>query len=303
MSVFDLGSLHMERVASLDQLCGLVLERNAAGDKLVLLAGGTDWMVEQEMRQPFADAADRPLLVDISRLPELRGIEIVSADGGGDILRIGSATTFWEMRQSPLVAERAPMIARMAADVGAIQIQARGTFGGNLATASPAADGVAALAAYDASLVVQSARGRRTIPFADLQTGYKQTTRAPDEVFVAIEIALPPVGSRWAWRKVGTRKAQAISKVALAGVAVIEAGRLVRCGLGMASVAPVTARMSVTRALCVSRPLADLTPVDLDRAVDEDIAPIDDIRSTREYRRHVARAVTREWLRELGAPV
>jgi CO/xanthine dehydrogenase FAD-binding subunit len=191
----------------------------------------------------------------------------------------------------------------MARDVGAVQIQARGTLGGNIATASPAADGTAALAALDAEILVRSVRGERRIPIAALQTGYKKSSRAPDEIIVAIEIALPPAGSPWIWRKVGARRAQAISKVALAGVAEVRDGKLARIGLGMASVAPVTAFLPNTRALALSRPLAELTPDAIDRAVAEDIAPIDDVRSTREYRIHCAKAVTRGFLRELGAPV
>lgn len=300
MSVFDLASLELHRAGSLSELCRVVAERHAAASPTVLLAGGTDWMVEQEMRRPFAQGEARPLLVDISRLDELRGITLEGSEGG-EVLRIGSATTYWEMRQSEVVTLRAPLVARMAADVGALQIQARGTLGGNLATASPAADGVAALAAYDARIVVESVRGRRVIPMSELQTGYKAGTRAPDEVIVSIELPLPPAGSPWVWRKVGTRKAQAISKVALAGVAVEAGGKLTRVGLGMASVAPVTALLPATRALCASRPLSAITAADVDAAIDADVAPIDDIRSTRAYRRHVARAITRAWLRELGA--
>src|SRR5262249_10702825 len=161
-------------------------------------------------------------------------------------LRIGAATTYLEMRRSAVVNEHAPLLERMGRDVGAIQIQARGTLGGNLATASPAADGVAALAAYDAVIVVRSVRGERRITMGELQTGYKRSTRAADEVIVAVEIALPKAGSPWCWRKVGARRAQAISKVALAGVAEVAGGRATRFGLGMASVAPVTALMSST---------------------------------------------------------
>jgi CO/xanthine dehydrogenase FAD-binding subunit len=188
----------------------------------------------------------------------------------------------------------------MAADVGAAQIQARGTLGGNLATASPAADGVAALAAYDASILVRSARGARTIPFADLQTGYKTSSRAADEVIVAVELALPALGAPWVWRKVGARRAQAISKVALAGVAELAGGRATRFGLGMAAVAPVTARLASVRALATSTPLAALGSPAIERAVEADVAPIDDVRSTREYRLHCAKALVRAWLRQLG---
>lgn len=298
MSLADLRAFEMRRGLSLASLCDLVSERHARGEATVLLAGGTDWMVEQELRGMLAEGQTGPLLVDISRMDELRGIHLT--DG---TLRVGAATTYLEMRRSEIVRERAPLLDRMARDVGAVQIQARGTLGGNIATASPAADGVAALAALDAEIVVRSARGERRIPIAALQTGYKASSRAPDEIIVAVDIALPAAGSSWIWRKVGARRAQAISKVALAGIAEVQNGAVTRIGLGMASVAPVTALLPKTRALALSRPLADLTPDAIDGAVAEDIAPIDDVRSTREYRIHCAKAVTRGFLRQLGAPV
>ncbi|MEP7122935.1 MAG: FAD binding domain-containing protein [Byssovorax sp.] len=296
MSLADLSRFEMTRERSLDGLCAVVSARHEKGLSTILYAGGTDWMVEQEMRAPLAE--DPPLVVDIGRMSELRGIDLA-----GDLLRIGAATTYLELERSEVVQARAPMLVRMAKDVGAVQIQARGTLGGNLATASPAADGVAALAAYDATILVRSARGERRIAMADLQTGYKKSTRAADEIIVAVELALPPGGSPWYWRKVGARRAQAISKVALAGLAVVEGGRATRVGLGMVSVAPVTARMPATRALVLGKSLAEITGEAIDRAVSADVTPIDDVRSTGEYRLHVARALTRDWLRQLGAGV
>jgi CO/xanthine dehydrogenase FAD-binding subunit len=253
-------------------------------------------MVEQEMARPLGPSDTRPLVVEVSRLDELRGVTLA-----GDRLRIGAAATYLELRRHDGVTRRAPLLERMARDVGAMHIQARGTLGGNLATASPAADGVTALAAYDATIVVRSARGERRIAMRDLQTGYKRSSRAPDEVIVAIEIDLPREGTPWVWRKVGTRKAQSISKVALAGVAEVDAGRATRLGLGMASVAPVTALLPSVRALALSKPLADIGGDEVERAVTSDVSPIDDVRSTRDYRVHCAVAVTKGFLRELGA--
>lgn len=297
MSLADLGCFELKRSADLAALCELLAERHARGRATVMLAGGTDWMVEQEMAPPRGADAERPLVVDVSRLDELRGISLV-----GDTLRIGAATTYLEIERDPAVKRRAPMLVAMGRDVGAVQIQARGTLGGNLATASPAADGVTALAAYDASVVVRSVRGERTIPFASLQTGYKKSTRAGDEVIVAVELALPPEGSPWAWRKVGTRRAQAISKVAFAAVAVLDGTRVTRVGFGMASVAPVTATLPSVRALLASRPVPAVDAAALDAAVDADVTPIDDIRSTATYRRHVAKALVRGFVASLVSP-
>ncbi len=300
MAIADLDRHEMWRPPSLSALVHRLAERHAAGEKTVLLAGGTDWVVEQEMAKP-AQPGDAPaLLADISCLAELRGIQL-----DGDTLRIGAAATYLEMRRHDQIGRgthRAELFARMAQDLGALQIQARGTLGGNLATGSPAADGVTVLAAYDAVVVVRSVRGERRIAMADYQTGYKKSAKAADEVIVAFEVDVPARYS-WYWRKVGTRRAQAISKVALAGVAVIEAGRVTRVGMGMASVAPVTAQMAKTRQLLLGRPIAEIAGPDLDAAVLGDIAPIDDVRSTREYRAHCARILVKDFVRQLGAKV
>jgi xanthine dehydrogenase small subunit len=298
VTVADLVSYDMKHVESLDAACAVLAERHTRGESTILLAGGTDWVVEQEMRKPVEKGQTLPLVIDVSRLGDLRGISFQRG-----VLRIGAATTYLEMRRHPDILARAPMIERMASELGAMQIQARGTLGGNLATASPAADGVAALAAYDATIIVRSVRGERRIPFSELQSGYKQSTRAPDEVIVAVEMNLPAEGTPWIWRKVGTRRAQAISKMALAGIAVRSDERVVRFGLGMASVAPVTATLPKTRALVLSKPLTDISGAELDATVLADISPIDDVRSTGEYRRHVAKAIVRGFLRDLGASV
>ena len=145
---------------------------------------------------------------------------------------------------------------------------------------------------------MRSVRGERTLAFAELQTGYKKSTRAADELNVAVRIALPRPGAAWVWRKVGTRRAQAISKVALAGIAEVEGGRVGRFGLGMASVAAVTARMPATRLLVSTTPLGELDAHAVDEAVSADISPLDDVRSTRTYRLHCARSVTRSSSRE-----
>jgi CO/xanthine dehydrogenase FAD-binding subunit len=246
------------------------------------------------MRAPLDPNAARPLIVDIGRLDALRGISQTE-----ETLRIGAAATYLELQRNDIIRRRAPLLIAAARDVGAIQIQARGTLGGNLATQSPAGDGVCALAAYDATIVVKSVRGERSIPFAELQTGYKRTSRAADEVIVAVEIALPRLGSPWSWRKVGARRAQAISKVALASISTVESGRATRFGVGMASVAATTATLPTLRALVLSTPLAEITDAQVNAAVDTDVHPIDDVRSTGAYRAHCARALARQLIASL----
>lgn len=291
MSLAELPLHPFERASSLPALCSLLADRASRGEGTVLLAGGTDWIVEQHI-SPVADPRGLPLVVDVSRLPELGVIEV-----HGDVARIGAGVTYLAIRRHEELARRAPLLGAMSRDVGALQIQARGTLGGNLATASPAADGVACLAALDAEVVLASTRGERRVPLSGFYTGYKRTVRAADEVIVAVEMTLPRPGAVTYWRKVGTRLAQAISKVALAGVVDVEDGRIVRLGLGMASVAPTTAFLPTVRALGVGTPLQEISDDALDAATARDVAPIDDIRSTGAYRRHVARALVRELFR------
>ncbi|MHB1047586.1 MAG: FAD binding domain-containing protein [Thermoanaerobaculia bacterium] len=283
---------------SLDDALALLAQRAARSEKTVLLSGGTDWFVERHVAPPET-AGTLPLVVDVSRLDALRGISLDGETLGGHKLRVGGATTYLEIRKDARVAARCPLLAAMARDVGALQIQARGTLGGNLASGSPAADGACALAALDATLVLTSVRGARRVPLSSFYTGYRKSVLAADELIEAVEIALPPEGSPFAWRKVGTRQAQAISKVAFAALAVVAEGRAARLGLGMASVAPTVAFLPATRALGLSKPFAEITDADVERAILADVSPIDDVRSTAAYRRHVAVRLAQRFFEEL----
>ena len=294
MSLAELAQHPFERAESLDALCGRLAERCAKGEASVLLSGGTDWIVERHLAPTTLSPTPLPLVIDISRLDALRGISVE-----GDEVRIGSGVPYLEIRRHEVLSRRAPLLGAMARDVGALQIQSRGTLGGNVATASPAADGVAALAALDARIVLASVRGERTIPIAAYFTGYKRSEKAPDEVILRFEFSLPSEGAVTFWRKVGTRRAQAISKVALAAVAEIASGRLTRLGFGMASVAPTTALLPTLRARALAVQLGELKDDELDALTLFDIAPIDDIRSTADYRRHVACALVRQFFRTL----
>lgn len=295
MSVAGLALHAFATPRSFGEALALLAERAAKNEKTVLLAGGTDWFVERHVAPP-EPAGALPLVVDVCRLDALRGVAL-----DGETLRVGAGTTYLEIRKDARVAARCPLLAAMARDVGALQIQARGTLGGNLASGSPAADGVCALAALDATLVLTSARGTRRVPLALFYAGYRKSVLLADELIESVEITLPPEGSPFAWRKVGTRQAQAISKVAFAALAVVAGGRLARLGLGMASVAPTVALLPTTRALGLSKPLAEITDADVEKAVLADVSPIDDVRSTAAYRRHVAVRLVQRFFGELRA--
>jgi CO/xanthine dehydrogenase FAD-binding subunit len=293
VSLAELPLHGFERPASLADACATLSRRVGKGEETVLVAGGTDWVVSQRLA-PLSLGGGLPLVLDVSRVPELLGIRIA-----GERAAIGAAETYLELHRHAVLSRRVPMLTAMAHDVGALQIQARGTLGGNLATASPAADGSAALMALDADIVLASVHGERRVPIGQWFTGYRRTARAADEIIARIEFTLPKTGAHQLWRKVGTRAAQSISKVALAAVGEYERGRCVRVGLGMASVAPVTAALPAARALAVSPgPLAVPDDV-LDAAVRRDISPIDDVRSTAAYRAHVASALVRTFFRSL----
>jgi CO/xanthine dehydrogenase FAD-binding subunit len=194
----------------------------------------------------------------------------------GRTLSIGGLATYTDLIRSPLVRKRLPILAEASREVGGAQIQNRGTLGGNVINASPAGDTLPVLAAADAVLVLESAAGLRRVPFGAFYTGYRQSVRRPDELLVAVEIPEVP-GRQW-FRKVGTRAAQAISKVVMAAV------RAATPRVALGSVAPTVVRLPLTEAALASGG----TLADARRALESEIHPIDDVRSTADYRRRVA---------------
>ena len=201
----------------------------------------------------------------------------------GDTLSIGALATYTAMLRSRQVQRRLPMLAQAAREVGGLQIQNRGTLGGNIANASPAGDTLPVLAAAEATVVLRSASEERRVPFAGFYTGYRESLRRPDELITAVEVG-PVEGSQW-FRKVGTRAAQAISKVVMAAVR----GPAPRIALG--SVAPTVIRLSRTE-----RALGDGAGIEAAAAIAEsEIQPIDDVRSTAGYRRRVVSNLLRRF--------
>ena len=216
--------------------------------------------------------------LDLWPLTELRGID--EADGA---LSIGALATHTDIVTSPIVARRLPMLAAACREIGGIQIQNRGTIAGNIANGSPAGDTLPVLAAADAVLVLRSAAGERRVPFNEFYTGYRASVLRPDELIVAVEI--PRVDGRQWFRKVGTRAAQAISKIVMAGVR----DEIPRIAIG--SVAPTVVRLGkVEAALAGGADIEDAVSI-----LDSEIAPLDDIRSTAAYRRRVAGNLLRKF--------
>ncbi|MGH7719754.1 MAG: FAD binding domain-containing protein [Gemmatimonadaceae bacterium] len=233
---------------------------------LVPVAGTTDIYVTLNFGTTSAMR-----FLDLWPLDALRGITV--RDG---VLSLGALTTYTEIIRSRHVKHHLPILAEAARVIGGVQIQNRGTIGGNIANASPAGDTLPVLAVAEAVMVLRSADATRRVPFTSFYTGYRKTALAPGELIVAVEV--PPVeGAQW-YRKVGTRAAQAISKVVMAAVR----SRDPRISLG--SVAPTVVRLPRTEAALAAGGSAGAA-----RAVlEKEISPIDDVRSTSAYRRRVA---------------
>ena len=255
------------------------------------VAGGTDLLVQ--ITGELGEPPDRVL--DIWRLDELRGINVDQ-----DALVIGALTTYTEIRRSPLVTEFLPALAEAAATIGAAQIQNRGTLGGNAVNASPAGDTLPILLATDAQLVLGSARGERVVVADDFWPAYRRTARADDELLLRIRVPLVP-DRQVRFRKVGTRRAQAISKVVMALAwrgDRDEPWTDVRLALGSVAATPI--RAVRTEAVLEG---AESTAATADAAaavLAEELNPIDDVRSTADYRRAVASRVLHRLVREAG---
>jgi xanthine dehydrogenase small subunit len=244
---------------------------------------------------PLAGATDLYVALNFGTLTATRFVDLWPLDGlrritvRGDTLSIGALATYTTLARSRLVNQRIPMLVAAAREIGGIQIQNRGTIGGNIANGSPAGDTLPVLAAVDAVVVARSAAEERRIPFTEFYTGYRTNVLGPDELIVAVEI--PGVEGRQWFRKVGTRAAQAISKVVMAAVRGDPGPRV-----ALGSVGPVVVRARAAEAALSSGGGIDAAASDLA----SEIHPIDDVRSTADYRRRVAVNLLRQFWAETG---
>lgn len=290
------------------------------------IAGGTDLMV------PFAAGTLKDTrFLNLWGLPELRGIEVSDRT-----LILGALTTYTDIRNHPLIAEVFPNLVRSAEVTGAPAIQNRGTLGGNLVNGSPAGDSLPSLLAYDADVELRSTKGARWVSYAAFHTGYKRNLLQPGELLTRILLRKPEAGAGSTldpregmrsrgeahgakhrpqgaeqearpegpdfhyFRKVGTRAAQAIAKVSLALHAQVKGGQLSSFRLALGAVAPIPLRAAKVETLLRGEALEGLRIRDALAALQEDIAPIDDIRSTAQYRRRVAANLLEEALNRLS---
>src|SRR5437588_6950359 len=235
------------------------------------LAGGTDLMVLLE-----AGRLEHRKFFSVWNLPELRGVE-----ASDEYVTLGALTTYTDVRRDAVLSREFPMLAQAARETGGVAIQNRGTIGGNIANASPAADSPPALLAYDAGVELVSAQGWRRVAYAEFHTGYKQTLMRADELIARVRLRRPRVGARQFYRKVGTRRAQAISKVCFAGLAELDGDVLNDVRIAVGSVAPVVMRCRRTEGLLKGRRLDGASVRGALDEIAREVVPIEDRKSTR----------------------
>jgi CO/xanthine dehydrogenase FAD-binding subunit len=254
------------------------------------IAGGTDLMVAWN-----AGALAGRSFLDLSPLREWSRIRATKK-----AVVLGALATHAELQRHPLVRRRLPLLAEACATVGGVQIQNRGTLGGNVANASPAGDSFPPLAVYEAAVAVVSARGRREVPFLEFFTGPKRTCLAAGELVESLRVPLPPrTPTRAVFRKVGTRAAQAISKTVAAGLLWLRRdGSVDELRFALGSMAPTVRRLRAAESFVKDRRLTPDVVREAVALVAEDVSPIDDVRSTAAYRLAVSRNLLLRFLRE-----
>src|SRR5262245_51919 len=256
-----------------------------------IIAGGTDLMVLMNARMLDAKA-----FLDIWRLDELRGIS-----DEGSIVRLGALATYTQLIRSSLLQRHAPALVAASRTIGAIQIQNRGTIGGNIVNASPAGDTLPVLAAFDAGIEIGSSRGTRTVSINEFYTGYRRTVLEPDELVLAVKLPKLEDRERDFFYKVGTRRAQAISKVVMASRARLSGSTIESIQIAVGSVAPTVIRVRDTEALLAGSAITESVINQAQATIAGEIKPITDVRSTGHYRRVVTGNLAGRLLRELAS--
>jgi CO/xanthine dehydrogenase FAD-binding subunit len=250
-------------------------------------AGGTDLMVLFQ-----AGRLDHKRYVSLSQFTELRAIAESPI-----AVTVGALTTYADVLGSATLRTEFPLLARAARETGSIATQNRGTLGGNIVNASPAADSPPALLVYNAELELLSSGTARWVSYDGFHTGYKTTILRPEEIVARIR--LPRDGRQWrqVYRKVATRRAQAISKVCFAGAWTMKSGRVVEARIAFGGVAPFPVRCRRVESLLAGQHIGAALIEECRRALETEIAPIDDFRSSRGYRKRVAQNLLEEFLR------
>jgi CO/xanthine dehydrogenase FAD-binding subunit len=271
------------------------------------LAAGLDLMAREAGEwRPFAGGTDLMVLLEAGKLAhrrylniwnfrELRGITVSDAE-----ISVGALATYTDIRRHPELQREFPLLCHAAEETGGVATQNRGTIGGNIANGSPAADSPPALLVYDAALELISANGTRRVPYANFHTAYKKMNLGPDELIARIILPRGCVGWTTYYRKVGTRRAQAISKVCIAAAAKLVNGEIADIRIALGSVAPSVIRATKTENTLRGKRL-DAAAMEAARtALAAEIAPIDDLRSTARYRSRIAQNLLEKFLQSVS---
>jgi CO/xanthine dehydrogenase FAD-binding subunit len=272
---------------SLDEALSLLANRPGEWKPF---AGGTDLMVLLE-----AGKLEHRNYLNIRPLKELRDIEI-----NDDQVMMGALTTYTDVQANPTLVAEFPMLAQAASETGGLAIQNRGTLGGNIVNASPAADTPPALLAYDAQLELSSVNGSRWVPYNGFHTGYKEMNIREDELLTRIQLRRSKEPLLHYYRKVGTRKAQAISKVCFSAIARVISGRIEEVRIALGSVAPIPLRCLRTEAVLRGQIITKSLNEAAEKELAREITPIDDIRSTKSYRLRVSQNLLTDFLTKMS---
>lgn len=282
----DVANYELIAPNSLDAVLQILAD---SPDRYTPIAGGTEIMVGFG-----AGRLQTQKLISLWNLEELRFIEAAP-----DAVVVGAGTTFTDIRKHPVIADEFSILSEAASWTGSIANQNRGTLGGNIVNASPAADSPPVLLAYDANVTLISTRGTRTLPYRNFHLAYKATALEPDEILHSITISRNLEGYKTYIRKVGTRNAQAISKVAIAALARMNNGHIADIRIGAASLREYPARLTATEQSLIGKAVTPETIANARAAVLAEVRPIDDIRSTAKYRATVAANLLEEFLHTL----
>lgn len=261
----------------------------ANAGRFPVIAGGTDIVVQLR-----AGAINPKGLVDISGINELKSIEEKD-----DVIEIGALATHAQVTSNELVLKHLHVLALACGTVGAIQIQNRGTIGGNIMNASPAGDTLPVVMALDADLVSQSVKGERVISAAKFYTGYRKTAVANDELLTHVRFRKTGKDEIQRFYKIGTRRAQAISKVVMCVRAKVWHGGIEDIAIAIGSVAPTVIRARGTEMLLKGRAVNSALIDKARHSIEDEIHPINDVRSTAEYRRFVCGSLITRFLQDV----
>ena len=256
-----------------------------------VMSGGTDLVIRMK------EGAIRPgKIILLEKIESLKGISLA-----GKGIRLGARTSFEEIIASEEIRTKVPLLAAACRNVGALQLRCRGTIGGNIANASPCADGVCGLVALEAEVLLASRSGERRLPLAKCFKGPKETVFRSCEILTHVEFAIPEQPRNFFYLALGQRKALAINKISVACQAALDQrGRIQKARVAYGAAAPTILRGLKVERYLKGRALNTGTRAHAVSLAEKEVLPIDDIRSTAEYRGKMTGVLLRRGLESLS---